>query len=418
MFKLIGQEPIYQWHKNRRIEITDDRVVFVDYANDGEIIATRVKVENIDGMLIANIPNDKLCVDGRLKMWFIDKEKNAFATDNLFVEAKPKDPDYVYEPTEILSYERLEERIAALEKCGPGGGITQETDPTVPEWAKQPEKPTYTADEVGALPKNTKIPTKTSELENDSAFVKNTDYATSEKAGVVTVPPAFGIQMYNGGLRINPATNSDIDSGKSSKPITPSNLTYAVLMGIMKGNEEWSNDYKVAVRDSIGASGTEPVQSDWNQNDASMLSYVKNRPFYEFLQKGEVVFASQEVALTNQMYEFNPPLSLEAGEECVIVINNVVIPVKYEEMMVLDAQYHSLVGQFLMLGTEGLYIYAPANGRFVLEVYKIENGIKTLDEKFIPDTIARQEAVSKLSEDIADLTSRMDAIIDGNEVEY
>lgn len=33
-----------------------------------------------------------------------------------------------------------------------GGGITEETDPTVPAWAKQPEKPTYTAEEVGAIP--------------------------------------------------------------------------------------------------------------------------------------------------------------------------------------------------------------------------------------------------------------------------
>lgn len=31
-------------------------------------------------------------------------------------------------------------------------GVTEESDPTVPEWAKQPEKPTYTADEVGAQP--------------------------------------------------------------------------------------------------------------------------------------------------------------------------------------------------------------------------------------------------------------------------
>ena len=35
----------------------------------------------------------------------------------------------------------------------------QETDPTVPAWAKAEEKPTYTAEEVGALPKDTKIPT-------------------------------------------------------------------------------------------------------------------------------------------------------------------------------------------------------------------------------------------------------------------
>ena len=31
-----------------------------------------------------------------------------------------------------------------------GGGITEETDPTVPAWAKKPTKPTYTAVEVGA----------------------------------------------------------------------------------------------------------------------------------------------------------------------------------------------------------------------------------------------------------------------------
>lgn len=35
-----------------------------------------------------------------------------------------------------------------------------ETDPTVPTWAKQPQKPTYTASEVGALPDTTKFPEK------------------------------------------------------------------------------------------------------------------------------------------------------------------------------------------------------------------------------------------------------------------
>lgn len=39
-----------------------------------------------------------------------------------------------------------------------GGGINNESDPTVSEWAKQPNKPTYTAEEVGALPKDTEIP--------------------------------------------------------------------------------------------------------------------------------------------------------------------------------------------------------------------------------------------------------------------
>lgn len=46
-----------------------------------------------------------------------------------------------------------------------------ETDPTVPSWAKQSTKPTYTASEVGALPASTTIPSKTSDLTNDSGFI-------------------------------------------------------------------------------------------------------------------------------------------------------------------------------------------------------------------------------------------------------
>ena len=39
--------------------------------------------------------------------------------------------------------------IGGLE--GVDGGVVEETDPTVPEWAKEPTKPTYTAAEVGAI---------------------------------------------------------------------------------------------------------------------------------------------------------------------------------------------------------------------------------------------------------------------------
>ena len=46
-----------------------------------------------------------------------------------------------------------------------------ETDPTVPDWAKQPTKPKYTASEVGAIPDTTKIPSKTSDLQNDRGFL-------------------------------------------------------------------------------------------------------------------------------------------------------------------------------------------------------------------------------------------------------
>lgn len=51
------------------------------------------------------------------------------------------------------------------------GYISSETDPTVPLWAKAPTKPSYSASEVGALPASTVIPSKTSDLTNDSGFI-------------------------------------------------------------------------------------------------------------------------------------------------------------------------------------------------------------------------------------------------------
>lgn len=53
----------------------------------------------------------------------------------------------------------------------------------MPEWSKQPNKPTYTAEEVDALPADTKIPSKTSDLQNDSKFLTEVPdiYPTKEE---------------------------------------------------------------------------------------------------------------------------------------------------------------------------------------------------------------------------------------------
>lgn len=40
-----------------------------------------------------------------------------------------------------------------------GGGPESEVDPTVPSWAKQPTKPTYNAEEVGAVDEDDVITT-------------------------------------------------------------------------------------------------------------------------------------------------------------------------------------------------------------------------------------------------------------------
>ena len=50
--------------------------------------------------------------------------------------------------------------------------------PFVPSWALQSTKPTYTASEVGALPSTTVIPSKTSDLTNDSGYLTASDIAS------------------------------------------------------------------------------------------------------------------------------------------------------------------------------------------------------------------------------------------------
>ena len=76
-----------------------------------------------------------------------------------------------------VSAEQIAQAVEAYMKEHP----FTETDPTVPDWAKKPQKPTYTASEVGALPVGTKIPSKTSDLQNDSGFLTEhqdlSDYA-------------------------------------------------------------------------------------------------------------------------------------------------------------------------------------------------------------------------------------------------
>ena len=84
-------------------------------------------------------------------------------------KGKPKTYKAVNKPTSSgeVSYEQISSAVSEYMAANP----IDETDPTVPGWAKNPTKPTYTASEVGALPDTTKIPSKPSDLQNDRGFL-------------------------------------------------------------------------------------------------------------------------------------------------------------------------------------------------------------------------------------------------------
>ena len=89
-----------------------------------------------------------------------------------------------------------------------GGGITEETDPTVPNWAKAPNKPSYTAAEVGALPATYVPPNQTAaQVGADPAGTASKAVSTHNTSG--TAHNDIRLELSALAARINAALNSD-----------------------------------------------------------------------------------------------------------------------------------------------------------------------------------------------------------------
>lgn len=86
-----------------------------------------------------------------------------------------------------------------------GRYVQEETDPTVPSWAKAETKPTYTAEEVGALPADTVIPAPTHFGITEDMFTLTTTatkgvspYSTSYYYTDITIDPSSGVRWVEG----------------------------------------------------------------------------------------------------------------------------------------------------------------------------------------------------------------------------
>lgn len=109
------------------------------------------------------------------------------------VSAFTNDAGYLTEHQDISGKQDVISDLATI-RSGAALGATAlqaETDPTVPAWAKAATKPSYTATEVGALPSDTYIPTKVSDLTNDSDFA---DEAYVNQAITDTIADIVGVE--------------------------------------------------------------------------------------------------------------------------------------------------------------------------------------------------------------------------------
>lgn len=230
------------------------------------------------------------------------KVGQVIAVKEVGTDGKPTDFE-AKDMTGGASTEEIKEAVGAYMQEHP----FEETDPTVPDWAKRPEKPTYTAEEVGALPDNTKIPTKTSELENDSGFLyspptpevgkilkiksvnedgtfvcewaddggSNLDVRIDGKSivqdGVAEIPISShdtlglvytdnsaggyttGLMNQQGRLQVNTASIDDVNKRRLRKEIDCSNFDYAVKAAMCDGKgAAWTADEQKAAKERIG----------------------------------------------------------------------------------------------------------------------------------------------------------------------
>lgn len=140
---------------------------------------------------------------------------------------------------EPISEEQIEKSVKSYLEKNP----IEETDPTVPAWAKEEEKPTYTAEEVGALPSTTEIPKKLSDMGEDTTHRTVTD---TEK------------QSWNN--KSNFSGNYEDLQGKPIIPTVPTTLPNPQALTITYGGKTHIYDGSEALAITIETGGIERVE--------------------------------------------------------------------------------------------------------------------------------------------------------------
>jgi hypothetical protein len=92
----------------------------------------------------------------------------------------------------------------------------------------------------------------------DENCVKNTDYADTNKAGIMKVGPGLAA-MGDGVVQIYPATENAIKEKKLLHPITAQFLDYAVKVGLTTNTETLTEEEKANACDWLGAASKDYV---------------------------------------------------------------------------------------------------------------------------------------------------------------
>lgn len=155
--------------------------------------------------------------------------------------------------------------------------LQTESDPTVPDWAKAATKPAYTAKEVGALPDTTKIPTKVSELENDSGYL--TEHQPLDGYAKKTELPSKTSQLTNDSGFIDSTAlapfaktgdvNAELKKKADKSDVEPYDCSW--VFRLANGSEVTYEQYSEL--DRVIRSGR-PLYALYEERNSSVIGYV------------------------------------------------------------------------------------------------------------------------------------------------
>lgn len=117
--KVLGSA-LYQWELGRKVQITPtqkSKVVSVHFAHVGDKEALNVEPKEVNGVLVAEVPNILLQSEQKIAVFLVDVNESYVETVThmvLPVIPRPRPMDYVYTETEVLSWQALEARVIAF----------------------------------------------------------------------------------------------------------------------------------------------------------------------------------------------------------------------------------------------------------------------------------------------------------------
>lgn len=272
------EKRLYQWDTGQKL--VGCTGLYVDFLIDNEVY----RVEVADGMCI--IPDELLQTAGKYRVYecMTNNTIRAFAFS---VTPRPMPPNYVYTPTEKLTFEglvqKVDDAVADMIRRADSGEFDGYTPVKGVDYFDGAKGDPFTYKDF--------TPEQLASLKGDKG--DKGDNGIDGKDGADGYTPVKGVDYFDG---VN---------GKSAYQI-------AVDNGFVGTEAEWL----ASLRGADGKDGG--IQPDWNQNDDTQPDYVKNRPFYAGDPVEAVLVEESTVSFVEHnglyMTQFPPIFEATVGE--------------------------------------------------------------------------------------------------------